>query len=99
MGAPNIIICDATRKQKSAELKNFCTEIKIFFRVLEKDTLWTNKTEFYIGLIKETVYKNIQIVHNSIPFWDYCVEKKSRINNLLIKNLFQLHGSNIHTDI
>ena len=32
-----------------------------------------------------------------LAFWDYCVERRARINNLTPRNLFQLHGSNAHT--
>ena len=33
-----------------------------------------------------------------LVFWDYCVERRARINNLTAKtNMFQLHGSNAHT--
>ena len=76
VGAPDVIICDTTREQKSAELKNFCNGIGISLRVLEKDRPWANKTEFYIGLIKETVCKDTQTAHSPIPFWDYCVKKE-----------------------
>ena len=30
-------------------------------------------------------------------FWDYCMERRARINNLTAKDLFSLHGSNAHT--
>ena len=32
-----------------------------------------------------------------LALWDYCVERRARINNLTAKNLFQLHGTNAHT--
>jgi hypothetical protein len=30
-------------------------------------------------------------------FWDYCVERRARINNLTAKDTFKLHGRNAHT--
>ena len=30
-------------------------------------------------------------------FWDYCVERRARINNLTAKDAFRLHGSTPHT--
>jgi hypothetical protein len=30
-------------------------------------------------------------------FWDYCVERRALINNVTVKSLFQLHGTNAHT--
>ena len=32
-----------------------------------------------------------------LVLWDYCAERRARINNLTARNLFQLHGSNAHT--
>ena len=34
-----------------------------------------------------------------LVFWDYCCECRSRINNLLAKNLFQLEGINAHFSV
>jgi hypothetical protein len=32
-----------------------------------------------------------------LAFWNYCVERRARINNLTAKDLFALHGTNAHT--
>ena len=32
-----------------------------------------------------------------LVFWDHCIERRARINNLTAKDLFSLHGSNAHT--
>ena len=32
-----------------------------------------------------------------LVLWDYCVERRARINNLTAKDLFQLHGTNAYT--
>ena len=37
------------------------------------------------------------LIEFSIVFWDYCVERRARINNLTAKNAFRLHGSTPHT--
>ena len=34
-----------------------------------------------------------------LKFWDYCAERRVKINNLTAKNLFQLHGSNANQKI
>ena len=34
-----------------------------------------------------------------LPFWDYCIERRERINNLTIKDLFQLKGRNHHYSV
>ena len=60
-------------------------------------TPWSKKAELYIGLIKEAVRKDIQESNSPLCFWDYCVDRRARINNLTAKNAFRLHGSTPHT--
>jgi hypothetical protein len=97
VGAPDAIICDAAREQKSKSLRKFLGEIGTTLRVLEEGTPWANKAELYIGLIKEAVRKDMKDSDCPLAFWDYCVERRARINNMTAKDLFQLHGSNAHT--
>jgi hypothetical protein len=54
IGAPDAIIADAAREQKSLELRKFCSEIRTTLQVLEEGTPWANKAELYIGLISYT---------------------------------------------
>ena len=56
--------------------------------MLEENTPWANRAELYIGLLKEAV-----------AFWDYCAERRARINNMTAKNLFQLEGRNAHFSV
>ena len=97
VGAPEALICDAAREQKSAEVRKFCHEIGTTLRVLEEGTPWANKAELYIGLVKSAVGKDMKESDCPLVFWDYCVERRARINNLTARNLFQLHGSNPYT--
>ena len=99
IGAPAAIICDMSGEQTSRDLKRFLLEIGTTLRVLEEGTPWSNKAELYIGLIKEAVRKDMKDSNCPLAFWDYCVERRARINNLTAKNLFSLHGSNAHTDL
>jgi hypothetical protein len=97
IGAPDAIICDAASEQKSKPLKKFLGEIGTTLRVLEEGTPWANKAELYIGLIKEAVRKDMKDSNCPLTFWDYCVERRARINNLTAKPMFKLHGGNAHT--
>ena len=99
VGAPTAIICDAAREQTSSALKQFCNGMGTTLRVLEEGTPWANKAELYIGLMKEAVRKDMKDSNCPIPFWDYCLERRARINNLLAKDLFQLHGTNAHFSV
>ena len=99
VGAPDAIICDAARAQKSADVKRFCNDIGTTLRVLETDTPWANKAELYIGILKEAVRKDMKEANCPLAFWDYCLERRARINNLTAKDLFSLHGTNAHTEL
>ena len=66
-------------------------------QVLEEGTPWANKAELYIGLIKEAVRKDMKESDCPLVSWDYCVERRARINNLTAIDLFHLHGSHAHT--
>ena len=97
IGAPEAIICDSAREQKSHDLRKFLGEISTTLRVLEEGTPWANKAELYIGLIKEAVRKDMKSSNCPLAFWDYCVERRARINNMTAKDNFKLHGSNAYT--
>ena len=50
--APDAIICDASKAQTSQKVRQFCNNIGTTLRILEENTLWANKAELYIGIIK-----------------------------------------------
>ena len=99
IGAPDAIICDAAREQTSKDLRQFLNSIGTSLRVLEENTPWANKAELYIGIIKEAVRKDMKESNCPLPFWDYCVSRRVRINNLISKDRFNLHGTNAHTEL
>jgi hypothetical protein len=80
VGAPEALICDAAREQRSHELRKFCQEIRTTLRVLEENTPWANKAELYIGLIKASVSKDMKESDCPLVFWDYCVERRASEN-------------------
>jgi hypothetical protein len=99
IGAPDAIVCDASGEQTKKSLKRFLSEIGTTLRILEEGTPWTNKAELYIGLIKEAVRKDMKASNCPLAFWDYCVERRVRINNLTPKRMFSLHGQSPHTSL
>ena len=68
-------------------------------KFFDEGTLWSNKAELYIGLIKEAIRKDMQISNCPLAFWDYCVERHAHINNLTARDTVKLHGSNLHTSL
>ena len=99
IGAPDAIICDAARAQKSDKVRQFCSDDGTTLRILEENTPFANKAELYVGIIKEAVRKDMKEAGSSLVFWDYCIERRARINNLTAKNVFSLHGTSPHTDL
>lgn len=99
IGAPEAFVCDHSGEQTSKEVREFCHLIGSSLRILEEGTPWANRAELYIGLLKEAVWKDMKESCCPLVFWDYCAERRARINNLTAKNLFQLQGSNAHFTI
>ena len=97
VGAPDSFVADMSGEQMSSEVKNFCNDIGTTLRALEEGTPWSNKADLYIGLIKEAVRKDMCESNSPLCFWDYCVDRRARINNLTAKDAFRLHGSTPHT--
>ena len=96
-GAPDSLVADMSGEPMSSEVKKFCNVIGTTLRALEEGTPWSNKTELYIGLIKEAVRKDMCESNSPLWFCDYCAERRARINNLAAKDAFRLHGSTPHT--
>jgi hypothetical protein len=96
IGAPDALIFDMSGAQTSQQMRKFCREIGTSLRVLEEGTPWANKAELYIGLIKEAVRKDMKDSNCPLVLWDYCTERRARINNLTAKDIFKLHGTNAH---
>ena len=97
IGAPTSIITDMAGEQMSQEVRKFCNDIGTTLRALEEGTPWSNKAELYIGLLKEAVWKDMCESDSPMCLSDYCVERWARINNLMAKDNFKLHGVTPHT--
>jgi len=93
---PLALILDPAGEQSSNRMNQFYHEIGTILRHLEEHTQWANLAELYIGLTKEKVRKDVRESDSPIILWDHCTERKSRINNLTARNLFQLEGQNPH---
>ena len=81
----------------SQEVRKFCNDIGKTLQALEEGIPWSNKAELYIGLLKEAVWKDMPESDSLMCLWDYCVERRARINNLTAKDNFKLHGMTPHT--
>ena len=66
-------------------------------RFLETETPWANIAELYVGLMKEAVRKDMKECDCPMRLWDYCIERRARVNNLTAKDTFKLKGTNAHS--
>eukprot|EP00957_Ditylum_brightwellii_P191816 14602535-Ditylum_brightwellii.AAC.1 len=99
IGAPEAIICDgAWTQSKGKDILQFMAQVRTTLLVLEEDTPWANKAKLYISLFKQAIRKDMKESNFPLVFWDYCIEIRACINNLISKSLFQLHGNNAFTD-
>jgi hypothetical protein len=97
IGVPVALIVDPAGEQTSTNVKKFCHQIGTTLRVLEENTQWANRAELYVGLMKESVRKDMRESNCPLVLWDYCAERRARIHNLTPKKLFQLQDQNPHT--
>ena len=97
IGVPTSIIADMSGEQMSHGVRKFCNDIGTTLWALEEGTPWSNKAELYIGLLKEAVQKEMRESNSQMSLWDYCVERRARINNLISKDNYKLHGTTAHT--
>ena len=88
IGAREVFVLDSSGERTSQEVKHFCNNIGTSLRVLEEGTLWLNRAELYIGLIKEVVSKDMREADSSLLFWDYCAERRARVHNLTARKIF-----------
>ena len=96
IGAPDAIVCDMSMEQTSPEIETFLNDIGTTLRVLEKGTPWANKAERYIGLLKESVRKDMRESNSPLPFWDCCLEWRVQIYNMTVRD-YPTIGTNLHT--
>ena len=94
MGAPNAFVCNPHTSQKSKEVREFCGKVSSTLRVLEEHTQHANRAELYIGLLKESIRKDLRESDAPLRLWCFCAERRADIFTLTAKNLFQLQGQN-----
>ena len=84
-------------EQTSVEVKQFCNTISTTLQALEEGTPWANKAELNIKLTKEAVQKDMRVANSLLPFWNYCLECRAWIYNLMACDNLKIRGTNPHT--
>ena len=96
VGVPVHLIVDGHKAQTSGNVKRFCDQVGTTLRILEVGTPWANRAELYIGLLKEAVRKDMRRSDSPMVLWDYCIQRRARIQNVVPRPLFQNDGLTPH---
>ena len=96
VGVPVELVVDAHKAQTSNITKRFCHQIGTTLRILERGTPWSNQAELYIGLLKEDSTRDLRTSNAPLVLWDYAIERRAMIHNLIPRPLFQNNGLTPH---
>ena len=96
VGVPADLIVDGHKAQRSKDVRRFCNQVGTTLKILETGTPWANRAELYIGLLKEAVRKDMRASNSPMCLWDYAIERRAMIHNLVPRPLFQNKGLTPH---
>ena len=91
------LIAHGFSAQKNPSFKRFCDQVGTLLKTLERATPWANRSELYIGLLKEAVRKHMRESNSPMVLWDYEIERRFLIHNsfpLLFSKLKGKHRMN-----
>ena len=74
IAVPNTLVGDLHEAQKSNKNKNFFDQVGTTMKYLERKIQWANRAELYIGILKESVIKDLRISNALMVLWDYAIE-------------------------
>ncbi len=60
VGTPDVLVCDLAKTQKKREVKDFCTQIGTTLNILKAEIQWANRSELWVGLVKESTCKDLR---------------------------------------
>jgi len=62
-GVPEILVVDPSGEQTSKAVRRFCNQVGTTLRLLEENTQWANRAELHVGLLKESIRKDLRRSH------------------------------------
>ena len=86
------MVMDGHNAQNNSNVRKFSNQVGMTMRVLERATPWANRAELYIGLLKEAVRKDMRATNSPMVLWDYAIERRALIHNVIPRSLFQAQG-------
>ena len=99
IGVPSVFIGDQSGEQTSNDVRQYIKSVGSSLRLLEEGTPWANRAELIIGHLKAAVRKDLVTSKCPICLWDYCLERRVRINNLTAKGMLTLKGETPYTTV
>ena len=93
---PVKLIVDSHRAQTSIKINISCDQVGKILNILEKSTPWANISELYISLLKESVCKDMHVLHSPMVLWGYVIKFFSLIHNTIPCPLFHKNGLTPH---
>ena len=94
IGVPPTLVVDPAGEQTSKEVKKFCHQVGATLKIIEESTQWANRAELYVGLFKKSIRQDLNRSDCPMILWDYCDERRARIHNVTLRDLFQLNDLN-----
>ena len=77
-------------------MRRFCDQVSTTLRVLDTGTLWANRSEPYIRFLKEAVRRYMCQSNLPMSLLCYCTDRRAKINNAILRPLFQAQGRSPH---
>ena len=71
------LIFDMSGEQTSNKMKKIAGDMDLTLKMLKRSTQYANLAELYIGLMKETVRKDMEDSNSPLEFWDYCAKRRA----------------------
>ena len=84
IGVPSAFIGDQSGEQTSFDVQQYIKSVGSTLRLLKEVTPWAKSSELIIGHLKAAVRKDLMESNCPLCLWDYCIERRARINNLLM---------------
>ena len=89
-GVPVDLVMDGHKSMSGNQnVKRFAHQVGLTLKFLERNSPWSNRVELYIGLLKEAVRKDLRATDTPMRLWDYALERRTMIHNLVPRPLFQ----------
>ena len=78
-GVPEKMICDGAPEQVSGEAARLCQLADCTVQQLERGTLWSNRAEGNVGIVKSEILLELKESNCPMVLWCYAAEQRGKI--------------------